>query len=193
MRRGMIILISAFLAIMFFILMFFLGRALFRSIGSTDKVPVEQTVKLGDYASKNSSVTMIISGPVVADENYRSVRIVVTKEYRRIEILQGFKYEVISEKSYPNNEEAYKAFLKALTGAGYGKSRIQNIGKVDEVTACASGTRTKFEVGAIGESSNTWWTSTCATQPGTFGGNSGSITGYFKSQIPDYDTITKDI
>jgi len=155
----------------------------FKNSGNTNSKKTKTATKLVEYLDKNSSVSLTNSGSVVGENEYRSLRITVSRSDRTIEILNGYEYAPSQVSTYSNTPEAYNVFLLALNNAGFTKSKSSNI--KDERGLCPLG---RTYVYNLKENSNNvirTWSNTCANSV-TFTGNGSVVRTLFQKQIPEY-------
>jgi hypothetical protein len=155
---------------------------------TTTKAPV--VLPLPDYASTDATVAMTLDGRVVGQDAHRAIRITISRDSRLIETIQGYNGNIIDSHSYPNTEEAYQVFLKAINNAGF---MVKNKAKIsaDSSGQCPDGTRDIFTLNQGIDQLSNLWTSTCGL--GNFGGSPDLVQGLFQAQITDYDTITSQV
>lgn len=152
-----------------------------RGLGGGSKQSVE--VKLTDYAATDTVMQLTIDGRVVANQQHYAARVTVGRAESKIEIIQGYQGQVIDTKTYPNNEESYGTFLRALDLLGYTKGKLDP--KLsDERGVCPTGQRYIFEIVTGSANVQRFWKSSCGE--GNFKGNSSAIRNLFRAQIPDY-------
>lgn len=157
---------------------------------SDSNTVTQNELRLMDYADKSgSSVQLNMEGPINAAENHRTVRVTVTPLTRTIDIIAGYEGQVIDTKTYDNNQDAYQEFLAALQRAGY--TRERQIASNNSQSVCPTGSRTHFRITDGPETPMNTWNASC-TQ-GTFGGDVSLTNRLFQAQIPDYNTMTKNI
>jgi hypothetical protein len=159
-----------------------------RGLGGGGKSNV-QTV-LTDYTSTDTVMRLTIDGPVKADQNHHMVRITVGRNENMVETIQGYQDTVLTTNTYPNNEEAYGVFLRALHLQGYTKGD-DNPDRADERGICPTGTRYIFEIVTGSASVQRFWTSSC--DGGTFRGKASTVRNLFRAQIPDYAKTTRSM
>lgn len=147
-------------------------------------------VKLTDYTATDTVMQMTVDGKVVADQEHQMVRITVGRAENKIELINGYQNQVVDTKTFPNNEEAYGTFLRALDLLGYTKGDI-NPKKGDERGVCATGQRFIFEIKTGSANVQRFWKTTCGS--GTFKGNSSEVRNLFRAQIPEYSKITSKL
>lgn len=74
---------------------------------------------LPEYASTTAAVSFTTDGIVNGDELHRSIRITVSANQRELDVLQGYNPQVISSKTFTNNQDAYTVFLKAINNSNF--------------------------------------------------------------------------
>lgn len=151
---------------------------------------VSSTYSLDDSSAVDSVARYTITGPVVADENYRETRITVSKTARTIEVLKGYKKEVLTSKTYANTPEAYRAFLGALRAAKF--SDVRSGVNDNPSSTCVTGNKYYYELTVGAERKVDTWSSSCATRGGSFAGSIDGTPSLFREQIPDYSDVTRD-
>lgn len=160
--------------------------------GGTPKpaTETERVAQLVDYTDKNSAVSLTTIGQVVGDDEHRSVRITVSANERRIEILSGYEQHVIRSKTYPNNHEAYETFLSALGGQGFTNSKKTTV--TDPRSICPTGLHYEYRVTEDGEDKSNLWSTSC-DKTGSFNGRPPVIRQLFQRQITDYSQQIRGI
>ncbi len=165
--------------------------------GGSDEKPVSNPTEtpqkqLHDYAgSANARVVYTTQGRVVGDDQYRSIRITVTREMRRAEVLDSYTNRVEKSKTLPNNQTAFDVFLRSLEHAGYTTSRKTDI--TDERGVCPAGRRFIYETLEKKDKVQHTWSTSCGKNLGTFDGNSGAVMQLFQTQITDYNKFISGV
>ena len=163
--------------------------------GPSEPVSDVQTGKpqlsLADYESKPATLSMTTRGEVTANEDRRAIRITVTKQERAIEILNGYDESVVTRQTFPNNEDAYKIFLSALTTAGFAREQDTDI--KDERGECPFGRRYVYKLQDGSDQKLRTWSTSCRASQGSFGGNSKTVRELFEKQIPQYRTVIRGV
>lgn len=142
-----------------------------------------KAAQLVDYATRDSSVSLTVNGPVVSEDERRSVRITVSPIERRIEILSGYHDTVINSQTYSNTTAAYEAFLSALGGQGFTNSKTTKIS--DHRSVCPGGRHYIYELTEGNSTVSNLWSISC-NREGTFNGRASAVRELFSRQIPDY-------
>lgn len=176
MRRPIFLILGILLLV---ILVVFIFRR-----GSDEPIPVGEAQKvLHDYANSEATVSLTTQGRLVGDDKYRSVRVTVGRDFRRVEVLAGYNGIVEKSQDFSNNQTAYDAFLRALEQRGFTKER--KAATPDERGACATGNRYVYELKENGDQLQRAWSTSCDAGQGTFAGNQ-VIRQLFQAQITDY-------
>lgn len=163
---------------------------LFNRDNSPQPAVTQQPAQLVEYATKNSSVSQLTVGPVVGEEEQRSINIVVTPSERRLEILSGFGQTVVSTQSFPNTQVAYEAFLSALGGQDFLRSKETPV--KDPRSVCPTGNRFEYMLLNDSQQVSNLWSVSC-DRTGTFNGQGPIIRSLFQAQIPDYSTLVGNV
>ena len=158
--------------------------------GSKTPSPTTPTASLADLADTGTVVRYTQDGVINADQNHRAIRITVAKDYRLLEVVQGYSGNVIQSVNDYNTEEAYNVFLHSIVNQGFTKKRDTK--NTDETGACPLGRRYNYEVTNSGQNDQNLWSSDC-TGMGTFAGRPADIQKLFQLQINDYNNITQQV
>lgn len=152
---------------------------------STTKSITNQPASLVDYANRDSKVVFVVDGPIIAEEDHRSVRITVGRGSRTLEIIKGYQNNVIESHRFDNNKDAYKTFLYAIARYNFAKKRTT---KLENVTgACPQSQRYLLQLYDNNDKKQDLWTATCTK--GTSGADYAQIRVLFQKQIPDYSKL----
>lgn len=145
-----------------------------------------------DYDNDSSSVHMLYEGEIVAREEYREIRIQVSANRRRIEVIRGYDGTVLERKTYRNSQAAYSTFLRALRFEGFDESQDNELGD-DHRGVCPDGNRTIVELYEDGTREFKLWNASCDDELGTLAGNERDIRELFEAQIPDFRDVTRGV
>ena len=153
---------------------------------TTPTTTVAVKARLSDYANTRAEVSVMVIGPVVAHENRYSMRIIVARDERRIEIINGYNNLVIKSQTYDNNLEAYNTFLHALEYLNFTSEVKPKI--TDDTGVCATGYEYIYELRNTGnkDSDKRLWAVTCGAGIGNAANNGPTVRNLFVVQIPDY-------
>lgn len=151
----------------------------------------EKTIVLNDYANDKSKVEYQQYGSVVADENRRTMKIIVSENERTLMILDGYQETPSTTQTLDNNTEAYQVFLKALDNAGFTRKKDSSIS--DPVGVCPQGVSYAYLLLSDGNEVSKLWNNSCTSKDGTIGGNTSLIRSLFQDQIPNYSKLVQGV
>jgi hypothetical protein len=170
------------------------ARAIFFSGSSTKDEVTDTTVASLLSTSVSSSVSMSVRGPIVADEDFHSYRIVISPTSRQITTYNGYLGTVIAQQTLGNNTAAYEEFVNALNLA---KMTAGNEPKDEENNdvrgICATGKLSEFSILSNDMSVETLWTSTCDGSKGTLRASAAQLSNLFIAQIPDSEKLIRAV
>lgn len=161
--------------------------------GDSDSQVLSTTEKVSLAASADTELVTRVTtyGKIINEEDYRSIRISVSRNKRTLEVMAGYNNVVTERKTYKNNQAAFESFLLALEKQGFTKSR-EGVTD-DERGYCASSTRIVYEVLGNIDNQQRLWSASCAKKHQTFDGDSSDVQKLFKAQIPDYSDLTRGV
>lgn len=173
-----------------FILVIILIVRAFSGGGGTE-TPQVQPTPITSYVDTATEMQVVVSGPIVAQEQHDSIRITVGRDERTIEVLKGYQEEVVASRSFENTQEAYDEFLHALSAYGYANGTSSD--ESGEKGRCSNGSRYVFTIVDGAREIERRWTTTCESIKGNFVGNRVSVMRLFRTQIPtsDYRDLTR--
>lgn len=148
-----------------------------------------QTVNLSDYANRDSSVSFTTLGRIVGDGQFEATRITITPTERRVEVLNGYDFNIVGSQTFPNTAAGYATLLEALKQSGY--SRQQKSPIEDYRGICPQGQRYTYTLNEPGRTVFNNWSASCARN-GTFAGNGSQVRQLFRAQIPNYSRVVSD-
>lgn len=151
----------------------------------------ERIVNLVDYANTPAAVTLTTQGRIVGQENYREIRVTVSRDQRLVEIISGYNGTVERQQSTPNTPEAFDAFMRALTTTGFTRER-DTVQKEVRGT-CPTGRRFIYGLRQGNDQLVNLWSTSCDNDQGTFGGNDNLTQRLFQNQIPDYSRFVRGV
>jgi len=178
---GLLAFIAAVIVVILLVLSLF--RGLESPNGDTGSL-ITSSYSLDDKTAVDSVARYTISGPIVAEENYRQVRITISKNVRTVEVLKGYKGTVDKTSTLPNTPESYTAFLGALRAAKFANKRETS--DTDLSSICVTGNKYFYDLSLSGEKKVDTWATSCSNKSGTFAGNKDATAQLFRSQVPTY-------
>lgn len=170
-----VIFILVCLGILWLIVMLF--GSIFSSGNKTTPMVVDH---LSSYARIGTSAQLITDGPIVLNQEHRSLRITVDSSASKIELINGYDGSVVRQDTYPNTVESYGMFLRALDGVGFTLSKKSTI--PDERGQCPLQYRYVYKLSDYNREVYRFWSTSCGT--GNFGGVRSSVRTLFQKQIP---------
>jgi len=171
--------------------LFSIARAIFFPGTSTSTTDTTEQALLN--TSADSSVSMSVRGPIVADENFHSYRINVSPSSRQLTTYNGYMGTVVEQKNLGNNTAAYTEFVNALNLAKMTAGNQPPEGASNVQGICATGRLTEYSILNDNYTLETLWTSTCSGSQGTLRANSKQLSNLFLNQIPDANDLIKNV
>lgn len=186
---GAVILIIIFAVVAFITL----GRGNNNTKSSDSKKPVTSRVtRLASYDSNDAaSISWTQQGRIVGDNQFRAIRITVTRRDRTVQVLDGYKLVPLKEQKYGNTPEAFQAFTRALDLANFGKER--KVIQADERGVCPLGNRFIYRATEGSKEIMRTWSDNCLAADGPYAGNTTLVAQLFKNQITDYNKFVSGI
>lgn len=170
-----------------------LARAIFFSGSSATSTITDTSQQSLLDTSPSSSVSMSVRGPIVAEENFHSYKIVVSPTSRQITTYNGYLGTVVAQETLDNNTAAYSQFVNALNLAKMSAGNQPADGEGDVAGVCATGRLTEFSILSSEQPIETLWTTTCSGSQGTLRANSTQLSNLFIAQIPDASTLINNV
>ncbi len=167
-----------------------LARALFfGGSSSTNQVQVDTSRQALLDTTVGSAVTMTVRGPIVADENFRSYKIIITPSSRDMKTYTGYLGTVLKQDNLINNTAAYEEFVFALDKANMSAGKQLSDERNDIRGICATGRVYEFAILKDGDVIQTLWTSTCGGSPGSLKASAAQLGQLFGNQMPNARTL----
>lgn len=169
-----------------------IGRAVFNTDSSSSTTKTAQDV--GRDALLNTSVghsvSMVVRGPIVANETFTSYKVVVSQSDRSMDIYTGYLDDRTGGKTLGNNTPAYEQFVYALDKADMTKGDVPADDAANDLRGiCATGYIYEYAVMNDGKTVKRLWTSTCGGSQGTLKASRNQLTSLFSAQIPDSEKL----
>ena len=145
--------------------------------------------------SADRSVSLIASGPIVAQENFRSYQITIGPSQRKLVLYEGYLGAVVDTLELGNNVNAYTQFVYALDKAGLANGEPLNEDDGHRMGVCATGEFYQFDLlkNYNKDLIARFWTSTCSGSKGTLDANPRQVIDLFVQQIPGARSILRNI
>lgn len=164
-----------------------LGKALFGKNNTTTQTTVSKAVEERNAllsTDLSRAVQMTVRGPIVANENFKSYRIIIKSDSRSLDIYKGYLEDRVDGISLDNNVRAYEEFVFALDKANLSVGTAFSGAKDDTRGICATGTVTEYDLLKYGDSIKHLWTSTCRGSQGSLAASNSQVKNLFLAQIP---------
>lgn len=156
-------------------------RAIFFSGNSTpSQVDTSKTELLNTSAGQ--SVDMYVRGPIVANNQHNSYRMLISPSGNELTTYVGYQGTILASNSAPNNSQAYEQFVNALERLGYANGTEYTGERNDTLGRCASGRVYYFSINKDGQPIKTLWKTSCANE-GSFRGEFNSVKNLFYGQF----------
>lgn len=183
-------LITIIIIVLIIIAIVSIGRAIFGNNSDTANVETDRGRTELLKTDDTHSVSLTVRGPIVADENFKSYRIVISPDSRNMDVYKGYLDESENSKSLDNNEAAYEEFVYALDKANIMKGTEPTDENLNDLRGvCATGFVYEYAVLVNGEPVKHLWTSTCGGSKGTLNASVSQLNDLFFEQIPDSDKL----
>ncbi len=140
-------------------------------------------------SSADRAVSMTVRGPIVADEDFRSYKILITPSSREFKAYTGYLATITNQETLGNNTAAYEEFVHALDKANLVAGKPFDADKNDVRGICAMGKVYEFSLLTNGNVNQTLWTSTCGGSPGSLKASVTQLSRLFLNQIPSSSNI----
>jgi len=147
-----------------------------------------QPKPLSSYSSTYAVAGLLISGPILADQDFNQIQINISQFSSQVNIIKGYQGTVVNTETIGNNQSSYSAFLSALQGIGFNLG-VNNYKYKTPAGFCAFGESYTYTLTNGNDSIINYWTTSCGGQ-GNFKGIAGAVNQLFESQIPNFSTFT---
>jgi hypothetical protein len=155
--------------------------------GSTTKKIAKPLIS---YANTDTIVSVTVDGPINATSEHESIRMSVSSTQALIQEYQGYAGTVVNSQSYPNTENAYYAFLSALSIAGFTLGN-PSPALANDTGYCPQSSRYDYRITEDGKNIEHFWSTDCGTA--TYKGNPTSTMQLFEAQLPDYGSFVSNL
>lgn len=157
-----------------------------------DEQTGRQQIVLSEEAREGTSVALTIQGELVGQNERQAIRVKISQNERRVEILDGYEEAVDRAHTFANTPAAYENFLIALEKLGFTREK-DSAANDDERGVCPTGKTYIYELKEFSQQRLHLWNSSCSSKSGTLGGKGSTIRRLFKAQIPDYKKLVKGV
>lgn len=170
-----------------------LVRLVFTGSTSNREATVDVSQQLLLNTSDGHAVSMIVRGPIVANEDFRSYSLTVSANSRQFQAYNGYLDTVTNQEILPNNTAAYDQFVHALFKANMVAGTPFEGEKNNVLGVCATGKVYQFSLLNNGATEEMLWTSTCNGSPGSLKGSATQLSSLFLNQIPNSVNVTTSL
>lgn len=146
--------------------------------------------------SSGSAVSMTVRGPIVANEDFRSYKIIVSPNERDMKTYTGYLNTVLKQENLSNNVAAYEEFVHALYKAGILVKRQLPSNSDDFRGVCATGKLYVFSILKDNKSIVDVWASTCSSSSGSLRASTSQLSQLsqlFQKQIPSATDLLRGL
>lgn len=172
-----------------------IGRALFG--GETQQTQTTTTTDAGRDAllstDVNRAVRVTVRGPIVAQEKFRSYRVMASPQARSMVTYEGYMDKQLDAKQLDNNPKAYEELVYALEKRKMMEGRQLSDAQNDLRGICATGKVYIFETLYNGQPVKTLWTSDCSGSKGSAVASTEEIIDMMLKQIPDGSKMASSV
>ncbi len=147
---------------------------------------------LSNHTTDGSVVTLVIEGPVEADELHTALTISISAGARSIEGDATYQNQPINSQTYTNNQAAFNDFMQALQNAGFTKA-TKGKTVASELGMCPLGNRYVYELAVSEKVTQRLWSDSCGDRTATFNGEGPLVRSLFEHQIPNYTKFTQSL
>ncbi|HVA11538.1 MAG TPA: hypothetical protein VNG32_05255 [Candidatus Dormibacteraeota bacterium] len=166
---------------------------IFLLVNGNSKTNVPTTaMPLHSYANTNAEVRLTIDGPINANQNHRQVQITVNQNVVTFDQFRGYDSTMVNQQQFVNSVNAYSAFLYSLELNGFTEGNNSSA-LSNEQGHCALGDRYILELIQGGNNLERYWATSCPKVVESFAGNLPVTLTLFEAQVPNYQTLTKNI
>lgn len=139
--------------------------------------------------SADRSVRMIVRGPIVADEDFRSFQIQISSSNRTFNLYKGYDKTSIKDISLYNNVPAYEQFVYALNNERFMDNNELTGDANDTRGVCPTGLLYTFQILTNDDVNKTLWTTSCSSERGSLRSSGTQFVTLFLKQIPKSKNI----
>jgi hypothetical protein len=151
-----------------------------------------KSVNLNDYKTNGAQMRYVITGPVVANQNFRQTTIIVSSTQAVVEVTKGYQSAPTLSQAFANNQTAFDAFISALNVNGFTSTKAADSG-VSRIGSCSTSNKFSYQIYANGSYVQDTWNNSCNVRQGTFAGSSSAVGLLFQAQIPNYNNIVSSV
>lgn len=170
-----------------------LARVVFTGSASKSQETVDVSKQNLLDSADGRAVRMVVRGPIVADEDFRSYSITISPSSREYQAYTGYLDVVTNQETLPNNTVAYEEFVNALNKANMVAGTPLEGDKNSTLGVCATGKVYEFSLLNAGDTEEMLWTSTCSGSKGSLRASATQLSQLFLNQIPNSIDVTVNL
>jgi hypothetical protein len=170
-----------------------LARVVFFSGGSSTPAVADTSREALLNSTASHSVSLMVRGPIVADEEFHSYRIEVSPDSRQLTTYTGYLDTTVDQQTLGNSVAAYEEFVHALDKANLARGTELEGERNDIRGICATGRVYQFAILDNDNSVKTLWTSTCRGSQGSLNASYQQLTELFLDQFPDGAALIRNV
>lgn len=166
--------------------MFFIAQTM---INTNQNQPINTGKEALLKTSDGYAVSLSVRGPIVADEDFRSYKIVISPNFRGLDVYKGYKQVNLDSIKLNNNLPAYEQFVYALDRAGFMNGSVDS----DNKGVCATGYIYEFETIKDEKTVKKIWQSSCGSTRAISRSGVRIIMNLFLNQIKGGESLIKKL
>ncbi len=152
----------------------------------------DQITRFSAFAKTDAVATLDIDGPIVSPSEHNEVKISVSSIEINLEVMEGYDNGVIVNQTFPNTQNSFEAFLRALYVNGFDSAP-----KKDSLTSpiglCSQGDTYTFGLTRDSTVLVNSWITNCYNDIFTYNGNLQNTLILFQKQIPNYSQYVNNL
>jgi len=160
------------------------------SRGNAKHAPSTAPKPLSSYSTTDVEARLIVGGPITSQQTHQQIEITVGQDEVTYVQINGYNGQIANSQSYPNTQNSYYNFLRALEVANF------TLGNHDKNLAnntgyCPLSNRYNYQLVEGSTLLQNLWSTSCGTR--TYNGNASLTQQLFKNQVPNFDTLAQNL
>lgn len=152
----------------------------------------QQITRFSSYAKTDAEATLDINGPIVSPSNHNEVKISVSSSEINLQVIQGYDDSVTVNQTFPNSQNSFEAFLRALYINGFDATPKKN-SLTSPLGLCSLGDTYTFGLNRNSNNIVNSWITNCYSDISTYTGNFQNTLNLFQKQVPNYNQYTNNL
>ena len=187
--------LTRYLALLFFglVIVVLIVVLFFSNNSSQSNAQLNQKLNnFAAYSNTDSVASVDINGPINGQSIHNEAKISVSSSEVNLQVYQGYDGSVIKNETFPNSQNSYAAFLRALYINGFDSTPKTN-SVTSPVGICSSGDTYSFSL-TLGSTNivNAWQTN-CLNDIYTYNGKLQYTLSLFEQQVPNYNSYIANL